>query len=145
MTGWTGTYGPSKYVTITRDAAAAHTGGYGVKVTGLTGASNLSSGFSDSPRWVSQTVAGTTYTQSAWVDPAFAGQKITMRLREWNGSTLVADKVVTITAAAAGWQQLTQTLTAVRSGDQLAFVVYAKAISAGQFFYADDFSLTSPG
>jgi hypothetical protein len=114
-------------------------------VTALTGATNLSSGFNDSPRWVSQTVAGTSYTQGAWVDPSFAGQKITMRLREWSGSTLVTDKVLTLTAAAPGWQLLTQTLTAARSGDQLAFAVYANAINAGQFFYADDFSLTSPG
>jgi hypothetical protein len=68
-----------------------------------------------------------------------------MRLREWNGSTLVTDKLVTPTAAAPGWQLLTQTLTAARSGDQLAFAVYGIGISAGQSFYADDFSLTSPG
>jgi hypothetical protein len=68
-----------------------------------------------------------------------------MRLREWSGSTLVTDKLVTLTAAAPGWQPLTQTLTAARSGDQLALAVYANAISAGQFFYADDFSLTTPG
>lgn len=144
MTGWAGLYGASKYVTVTRDNGAAHSGSYSIKVTGLTGASNLTSGFNDSPRWVQKTVAGTTYTQSAWVDATFAGQKIAMRLKEWNGSTLVTDKLVTFTAAAPGWQQLTQTLTAARSGDQLAFAVYGIGISAGQSFYADDFSLTSP-
>jgi hypothetical protein len=144
MTGWTGTYGGSPYVTVTRDSGAAHSGSYSIKVTGLTGASNLSSGFNDNPRWVTKTVAGTTYTQSAWVDPTFAGQKISMRLREWNGSTLVTDKFVTITATAPGWQQVTQTLTAAASGDQLSFAIYSNSISAGQYFYADDFSLTSP-
>jgi hypothetical protein len=144
MTGWAGRYGPSPYVTVTLDSGAAHSGTHSLKVTGLTGASNLSSGFNDGPRWVLKTVAGTTYTQSAWVDPTFVGQRITMRLREWNGANLVIDKAVTLTAAATGWQQLTQTLTAAASGDQLAFVIYGN-ISAGQYFYADDFSLTSPG
>jgi Domain of unknown function DUF11 len=144
MTGWTGSYGGSPDVTITRDNGAAHSGSYSLKVTGLTGASNLSSGFNDNPRWVLKTVAGTTYTQSAWVDSTFAGQKITMRLREWNGGTLVVDKFVTVTATAPGWQELTQTLTAAASGDQLSFAIYSNSISAGQYFYADDFSLTSP-
>lgn len=144
MTGWNGTYGGSPYVTVTRDSGAAHTGTWSIKVTGLTGASNLSSGFNDNPRWVTNTVAGTTYSQNAWVDPTFVGQKISLRLKEWNGNTLVADKFVTLTAAKTGWQQLAQSLTAVNSGDQLSFAIYSNSISAGQFFYADDFSLTSP-
>jgi uncharacterized repeat protein (TIGR01451 family) len=144
MTGWTGTYGGSPFVTITRDSGAAHSGAYSLKVTGLTGASNLSNGFNDNPRWVLKTVTGTTYTQSAWVDPTFVGQKISLRLREWNVNTLVTDKFVTLTAAATGWQQLTQTLTAAGSGNQLSFAIYANSISAGQSFYADDFSLTTP-
>lgn len=142
MTGWTGVYGGSPYVSVTRDSGAAHSGSYSLKVTGLTGASNLSSGFNDNPRWVTNTVAGTTYTQSAWVDPTFIGQKISLRLREWKSSTLVTDKVVTVTAATTGWQQLSQTLTAAGTGNQLSFAVYA-SISAGQYFYADDFSLTT--
>ena len=144
MTGWTGKYGSSPYVTVTRDSGAAHSGSYSLKVTGLTGASNLSSGFNDNPRWVTATVAGTTYTQTAWVKPTFAGQKITMRLREWSGSTLVTDRYVTLTAATTGWQQLTQTLTAAGSSHQLSFAIYGNSITAGQSFYADDFSLTTP-
>ncbi len=143
-TGWGGTYGPSPYVSVTRDATVAHSGTASIKVTGLTGANNLSSGFNDNPRWVTSTVAGTVYSQSAWVDPTFVGQKITLRLREWNGSTLVTDKFVTLTAATTGWQQMNQTLTAGGSGNQLSFAVYAIGISAGQYFYADDFSLTTP-
>jgi hypothetical protein len=144
MTGWGGTYAGSPYVSITRDSGAAHSGSYSIKVTGLTGASNLASGFNDNPRWVMSTAAGTTYSQSAWVDPTFVGQRITMRLREWNGSTLVTDKFVTLTAATTGWQQLSQALTAAGSGNQLSFAVYSNSITAGQYFYADDFSLTTP-
>lgn len=144
MSGWTGKYGSSPYVTVTRDSSAAHSGSYSLKVTGLIGASNLSSGFNDSPRWVTATVVGTTYTQTAWVKPTFAGQKITMRLREWSGSTLVTDKYVPLTAATTGWRQLSQTLTAAGSSHQLSFAIYSNGISAGQSFYADDFSLTTP-
>lgn len=143
MSGWTGKYGGSPYVTVTHDNGAAHSGSYSLKVTALAGASNLSSGFNDSPRWVQATTGGATYTQTAWVKPAFAGQTIVMRLREWSGSTLVTDRYVTFTAATTGWQQLTQTLTAAGSNHQLAFAIYGKGMSAGQSFYADDFSLTT--
>ena len=144
LTGWAGTYGGSTLVTVTRDTTISHTGLASIRVSGLTGASNLSSGFSDKPRWVTQTVAGTTYTQSAWVKPSFAGQMITLRLREWDGNTLVTDKFVKLTSASTNWQQLIQTITAAKTNDQLAFAVYANNLSAGQFFNADDFSLTSP-
>jgi hypothetical protein len=113
-------------------------------VIGVPGARNLISGFSDQPRLVPSATAGTSYTGSAWVRPSVAGQKITLRLGEWDGRILVGFKAVTITAKAAGWQRLIQSLIAVRSGDQLSFSIYADGISAGQYFYADDFSLTSP-
>ena len=92
LTGWMGKYGASAKVTVTRDTTAAHTGVASLKVAGLTGAKNLSSGFNDNPRWVQSTVGGTVYTQSAWIDPTFVGQQITMKLREWKGNTLVLDK-----------------------------------------------------
>jgi hypothetical protein len=143
LTGWTGKYGPNAAVTVTRDTSAAHTGVASIKVAGLTGAKNLSSGFNDNPRWVLSTVANTVYTQSAWVDPTFVGQQINMKLREWKGNTLVLDKTVTLKATKVGWQQLSQTLAATNSGDSLSFAVYG-TMSAGQSFFADDLSLTSP-
>ena len=144
LSGWTGKYGASPYVTVAQDNTVSHSGAASIRVSGLAGANNLTSGFNDKPRWVTNTVAGSTYTQSAWVKPSFVGQKISIRLREWSGSVLVTDKFVTVTAAATTWQQITQTLTAGGSGDQLAFAVYANNLSAGQFFNADDFSLTTP-
>ena len=143
LTGWSGRYGSNAKVTVTRDTTIAHTGTASIKVAGLTGAKYLSSGFNDNPRWVTSTTAGTVYTQSVWVDPTFAGQQISLKLREWKGNTLVTDRTVTLKATSTGWQQLTQTLTAGGTGNQLSFAVYA-TISAGQSFYADDFSLTSP-
>jgi hypothetical protein len=143
LTGWTGKYGANAKVTVTRDTAAAHSGTASIKVAGLTGAKNLSSGFNDNPRWVLKTTAKTVYSQSVWVDPTFVGQQITMKLREWKGNTLVLDKTVTLKATKVGWQQLSQTLTATNSNDSLSFAVYGN-MSAGQSFYADDLSLTSP-
>jgi hypothetical protein len=143
LTGWTGKYGANAKVTVTRDTAAAHSGTASIKVAGLTGAKNLSSGFNDNPRWVLKTTAKTVYSQSVWVDPTFVGQQITMKLREWKGNTLVLDKTVTLKATKVGWQQLSQTLTAINSNDSLSFAVYGN-MSAGQSFYADDLSLTSP-
>ena len=66
-----------------------------------------------------------------------------MKLRESKGNALVLDKTVTLKATKVGWQQLSQTLTAAGSGDSLSFAVYG-LMSAGQNFYADDLSLTSP-
>lgn len=144
LTGWTGKYGASNYVTVTQDTTVAHTGSASIKVSATTGAENLNSGFNDNPRWITNTTAGITYTQSAWIKPSFVGQKITMRLREWQGSTVETDKLVTLAAADTNWYQLSQTLTAAASGDSLSFAVYGNGISAGQYFNADDFSLTSP-
>jgi hypothetical protein len=51
---------------------------------------------------------------------------------------------VSLTAISTNWQQLTQTLTAAGNGNQLSFAVYANNLSAGQYFNADDLSLTTP-
>lgn len=143
LTGWAGKYGSSPYVTVAQDTTIAHTGAASIRVSALTGASNLSSGFSDSPHWVTSTTAGVTYSQSAWVKPTFVGQVLVMRLREWQGTTLKTDKWTTLTVSSTDWVQLNQTLTAAASGDYLSFIVYAKGIYAGQYFNADDFSLTT--
>jgi len=143
MTGWGGTYGTSPYVTVTRDTTTGHTGTASLKVTALTGASNLSSGFNDNPRWVTNTTAGKVYNQSVWVKAGFAGQKINLRLREWQGSTLVTDALVTYTTTSTNWEQITQQFTAAATGNQLSFAVYGNKMNAGQYFYADDMSLTT--
>jgi hypothetical protein len=145
LTGWAGRYGPSPELSVTRSTSdGAHTGSAAVKVQGLSGAVDLKSGFSDSPRWVSSTVAGTTYSGSAWVKPQFAGQVLNLRLREWQGATLVSDKRVFLTATDTSWQQLSAQLVAAQAGSQLAFIVYADDLDAGESFLADDLSLTSP-
>jgi hypothetical protein len=145
LTGWAGRYGPSPLIQVSRDTVdGGHSGVASIKVAGLTGATGLNSGFSDKPFWVPSTTVGTVYTGSVWVRPGKVGQKIVLRLRDWNGSTLVADKFVTLTAATTGWQQITTSVTGTRAADHLTFIVQGNGIVAGQSFLADDMTLTSP-
>ncbi|HSE29686.1 MAG TPA: fibronectin type III domain-containing protein [Candidatus Saccharimonadales bacterium] len=145
LTGWTGKYGSSNYVNIDRSTEQAHSGSASVKVSASTGANNLSSGFNDSPKIIASTTANIGYTQSVWIKPGYVGQKITLRLREWRPNWAMAGEVSqTITASSTDWQRVSQTYTTKESGNSLAYIVYANAISAGQYFYVDDLSLTSP-
>jgi hypothetical protein len=146
LTGWTGRYGPSANVTVTRSTAdGAHSGTAAIKVAGEPGANNLNSGFNDNPRLIAGTSGGTPYTASVWVYPMHANQVIELRLREWSTSgALVSERSATITGPGQ-WQQLTATLTPAQSGTRLAFAVFARDLDAGEAFLADDLSLTTPG
>jgi hypothetical protein len=122
----------------------ARTGRAAARVSAGTGAKDLTSGFNDNPRWVTRTVAGARYTASAWVRPKLAGQEIVIRLKEWSsGGALVTDRTATVKAASTGWQPVSVQVTALRSGGSLSLSVYAKDLDAGEWFLADDLSLTS--
>ncbi|MBL8031288.1 MAG: metallophosphoesterase family protein [Candidatus Doudnabacteria bacterium] len=142
--GWTGTYGGSPFVSIARSTEQAHAGEASIKVEGLAGASNLNSGFNDSnPVIVNNTVAGRQYNGSMWVKPQSVGQQIVLRLREWTPSwVLVKEQKVTFTANTTEWANVANSITAAQNGNRLAFIVYGVDVDAGEYFYADDFSLT---
>ncbi|HET8670215.1 MAG TPA: fibronectin type III domain-containing protein [Candidatus Saccharimonadales bacterium] len=144
MTGWTGKYGASSTVSVVRDATVARTGTASVKITGLSGASNLKSGINASPRWVTSTVAGKTYTGSVWVKTHTSGHPVVALLREWNGSTLVSENRATVTSTSTDWFKLEVPLTALQTGTSIAFAIYGNDVDAGEYIYLDDFSLTSP-
>ncbi len=143
LTGWTGTYGGSSAVSIARSSEASYDGLWSIKVLGLTGASNLNSGFNDGSTLLPSMTIGKTYNASVWVKPSMNAQQIVLRLREWNGTTLVTDNKVTLTAQGTGWQQITGQLTAAQNGTKFAYIVYAGDLDAGEYFYADNFSLTT--
>jgi hypothetical protein len=145
LTQWQGTYGGSAYVDVSRSTAEAHNGSASIKVLGLTGASSLNSGFSDDqPDLVTNATAGETYNGSVWVKPDSIGQTIKFKLREWDSSNnLITDSPVALTAASTNWQEITNSITAAQSGTRLSFAVYAEDIDAGEYFYADDMSLSS--
>ena len=144
LTGWTGKYGSSSFVTVARSTEAAYAGTGSIKVTGLAGANNLSSGFNDNSTLVTSSQAGVTYTGSVWLKAGSFGQSIVLRLREWDGTTLLTDNKVTYTASTTGWTQVTGSITPVKTGTRLAFIVYASDLDAGEYFYADTFSFTRP-
>ena len=98
---------------------------------------------SDQPRWVSSTVAGTTYVASAWVQTGVPNERITLQLREWAGQTMVASQRVEWRATGTGWHELSVPLTAARSGGSLSLAVYAPYVAAPRSFSIDDLSLTS--
>ncbi|HSX32772.1 MAG TPA: hypothetical protein VLF91_00320 [Candidatus Saccharimonadales bacterium] len=143
MTGWTGVYGPGSLVSTTWSAYGGHSGTHDILVAALSGASNASLGFNDSPRWVTNTDSTKTYSGKVWVRAGFAGQTINFRLREWHGSTLVTDNKITWTATDTDWHEMDNTITPAASGNQLAFAVYASGMNAGDSFEADDMSLTA--
>jgi uncharacterized repeat protein (TIGR01451 family) len=144
MIGWGGKYGGSSFVTVTRDTSVGHTGNASLKITGLSGANNLASGFNDNPKWVPAMVAGTTYNASVWVKTSGVGHSVTLRLREWNGSTLVTDNKITVPSPGTGWFEITNQITAAQTGTNLAFIVYGNDVDAGEYIHVDDLSLTSP-
>lgn len=144
MTGWTGKYGASSVVDVSRDTTIGRTGTASIKVTGLAGANNKKSGINASPRWILSADAGMTYSATAWVKTQAAGQSVTLLLREWNGSTLVSENDVTVPAPSTDWFKLEVPLTALQNGTSIAFAVYGNDVDAGEYFYIDDLSLTTP-
>jgi hypothetical protein len=142
LTGWGGRYGAAPAVSVARVTSDAHGGRASVRVAAGPGAKDLTSGFNDAPRWVTRTVAGGSYTASAWVRPKATGQEIVVRLREWSsGGSPVTDRTATLRAASTRWQKVSVQLRAVGSGGGLSMAVYAKDLDAGEWFLADDLSL----
>ena len=89
--------------TLARTCSIAHSGACSAQIgrTGFTGEAVLD----DSPNTVSSSVAGATYSTSAWV-MAPSGRQVTLRIREFRSSTLVQFRTV-VTSGTGAWQQLT--------------------------------------
>lgn len=145
---WENLFSSSPYVTVAHSTAEAHTGSGSAKVTALTGASNLTSGFG-SDSWLAneKVEAGKTYDGSVWVKPGFVGQQIVLRMKElkWNGSfaDLYNEVKVVHVATSTSWQKIEGGLTTSANESGISFIVHGKAMNAGDEFYVDDFSLTS--
>jgi hypothetical protein len=87
---------------LTRTCAVAHSGACSAQIGRTTSSGDAV--LDDSPNTVSSTAAGATYSASAWVK-APAGRSVTLRLREYRGSTVVQYRTVVVTATGA-WQQV---------------------------------------
>ncbi len=137
LTGWN-TSGSGSGVTLTR-VSGGHSGSYAALVsnTGKRGTTCL---LNDNPNWVAKTTAG-TYTASLWVKAATAGATLNLRLREYNGATLVGSNTSTVTLSTA-WQLISVAYTIQSPGSSLDFNAYVNNAATGTCFYADDASVT---
>jgi hypothetical protein len=92
----------------------------------------------DSPDTVVSTVAGATYTASAWVH-APAGRTVKLRVRELRSGSLVRSRVVTMTGSGA-WRQLLVTSGATAGDTSLSVQVLASLTTSSKA-RVDDVSL----
>jgi hypothetical protein len=116
-----------------------HSGVYSARLTN-GGSSSATMTLNDSPNWVETSTAG-TFTARAWVRSDTGTGKAYVRLREYQGSTLVvlATSVVTLSST---WQQMTVSLTAQAAGTStLDLNVYVSGAPAGTNLYVDDVTL----
>lgn len=143
-TGWGGSGSGMSVSQVTGGSSGAFAGA----VTNTT-AGNLSTcGLTDAPNWVAMTQSG-TYTASLWVRADSPVGKVTLQVREYDGSTFVgsASAAVTLTTS---WQQVTTTYTVQHPGTStLDFTANASngsaGIAPGVCFDADDASEVPSG
>ncbi len=90
----------------------------------------------DNRNTVSSTVAGASYTATAWVR-ASTSTAVTIRLQEWAGKTKRNDTAATYTIGSA-WTQIGVNTLAVTSGSSLDLNVLAAALPAKASLDVDD-------
>ena len=97
----------------------------------------------DSVNTVGSTVAGTSYTASAWVRLTRAGSTAGIRLMEYSGSTLHGQQQGSATLSDTAWHEVRVTYTAATSGASLDLNVLGWALPAGGALDVDDVTVTS--
>ncbi len=128
----------NRQTTLVRACSIAHSGSCSAQL-GRTRSSGDAM-LDDWPDTVGSTIAGATYTASAWVR-APAGRLVTLRIREFEGGSVVRTRVGTVTGN-GGWRQLVLTSTATAEGTSLSVEILA-ALTRGSKAYIDDVSLES--
>jgi len=140
LSGWN-TSGSGANIVLTR-VAGSHSGGWAAQLTN-TGTTASAADLNDSPNWVKTTLPG-NYVGGIWVRADTPGPIITLRFREYNGSTLVGTTSAQV-ALTTSWQQVSVTHTVVAPGaSTLDFNVYVAKAAPGAVFYADDAFIASP-
>ena len=122
-------------------------GGHGSSWAALLTNGSASSGMcmlNDSPNWVSATVAG-TYSGSLWARADSAGATLRLRVREYNGGTLVGTPTISQLQLTTAWQLVTVTHVSQAPGTStLDLTAYISSAPPGTCFYADDVTITPP-
>jgi parallel beta-helix repeat protein len=129
-TGWAAGSGN----TLAR-ATIAHTGSGAAVVTLVTAGNDTL--LNDSPDWNKPTSAGTTCTATAWVQGP-AGLKAVIRLREYQGTTLLSYVTTTSTLQGSTWMQVSVAVPVVSAGDNIDLNIYGKTFAVGQTLLVDD-------
>jgi PKD repeat protein len=133
--GWN-TSGSGAGITLAR-SSPAHSGDWAAQLT--SGAAGSTCAFNDAPNWIKTTSAG-TYAAALWVRADTAGATLKLRLREWNGSTLMGAAAAQVTLTPS-WQQVVVTYASASPGSTLDFNAYVLSAAPGSCFYADDASI----
>jgi len=142
MFGWTNIWGNA--TRLSRSSMDAHDGMYALRVD-TTSQVLTSSGVTNyQNRWVTSTVNGKLYAASAWIKPSVPGMRICVRQTEYAGSSNVGFTETCAIHSDTTWRQLTNTKIAGDSGRSMTISVYASSLKAGQYFLADNFSITAP-
>jgi parallel beta-helix repeat protein len=135
LTGWA----PLAGCNLTR-VAGGHNGGWAADLNNpLTSAQTCT--LNDSPNWVAHAVSG-TYTATVWLNTAVLGGSIKLRIREYNGATLLGTGTTTVNPT-GDWQQVTLTYTVSSPGSTLDLNVYETSQPAGSDLLIDDVTLRS--
>ena len=133
LSGWN--TGDSR-TTLTRTCTVAHSGSCAAQIGRKTSTGDAV--LDDSPNSVASSVAGATYTASTWVK-APAGRSVTLRIREYRGSTLVRYKTVVATGTGS-WQQVTVSAAPANGGTSMSVDVLV-SLTTSQKAQVDDVSL----
>lgn len=126
--------------TTLQRASGGHSGNWSALLSN-SGATATTLGLNDSPNWVTSTSAG-SYSAKLWVRASVAGAVLKLKLREYQGNTLIGSNTASITLSTA-WQQVTVTYTSGAPGaSTLDYQAYVSSAPSGAGFYADDASIT---
>ncbi len=121
---------------LTRTCTTAHAGACSAQVGRKSGTGDAV--IDDSPNTVASAPAGAAYAATAWVK-APAGRPVTLRLRQYRGTTVVQAWTAVVTGT-GGWQSLAVSSAAVGAGDSISVDVIA-SLTASQKAQVDDVSL----
>jgi PKD repeat protein len=139
LSGWN-TSGSDANVMLAR-IAGGHTGGSAAQLVN-TGTAPSTCTLNDSPNWVLTTSAG-GYVASLWVRADNPGATLTVRFREYVGSTLARVTIAQFTLTTT-WQQVSVAHTTASPGSStLDFNAYVSKAQPGTAFYADDVTISA--
>jgi parallel beta-helix repeat protein len=133
LTGWAALAGCN----LTR-IGGGHGGSWAADLTNpLAGPQTCT--LNDSPNWVASSVSG-TYTATAWIRTTAVGGQIKLRIREYNGATLVGTGTATLNPNGQ-WQQIQLSYAVLSPGSTLDLNVYETTQPGGSDLQIDDVTL----